>query len=261
MICVSPSSTDRSIDGGKYSVSVPPFRGAYELVDLIKDCYTRPSAGHRRSDLPIVWLVRDPIEYGDLLQALDRKLGGGSSETRRVPHAYHRLPAGSGGTDIGDTDTADGQSAAAKTDSTVLDILRTLADEFSRGRNSRAGWYRFPRLQLVAWLMKQDLAVDSAGDPEEDPPDRVLRRRLRLRAWNRRAPTVAKDIGQNLTGGWATAAAVLFRVPALLRWLRSSGRVPGLGGEYRWLFRQRYLTPRDPGTFVGFAERLTVGSR
>ncbi|MFY1631693.1 hypothetical protein ACN27F_00190 [Solwaraspora sp. WMMB335] len=54
---------------------------------------------------------------------------------------------------------------------------------------------------------------------------------------------------------------VLRAMPDVVFRAALSGRLPLIGGRYRWFMRQQYLAPRQSGTFIGFAERLTTDWR
>ena len=217
---------------------IDPFDGADGLLELIQRCYLRPRFGDRREGLPLVCLVRAEADR-DLLPAIDASLGGRAR--RRIPHTYLDLTA-----------------ADPEADEGVRQLLARIAASLSSGPNSRSKRLRFPRLRLAAWLMKQDLRHDERGDEEEREPDRVLFARLRARDIYQERDEWFAD-GQIRSRGvpWWLQLALRI-IPPVLFFLKVAGRWP-FGTRYRWFLRQPYLSPGDPGSFIGFAERLTVG--
>lgn len=134
-------------------------------------------------------------------------------------------------------------------------ILVRLAQEFSSASNARDRRVRFRRFGLVNWLLQTDYAAQ-----EPDPQyDRELLRGLREREFRRR-----RVFGVLRDPETEVAMQEIVQIPWWLRllglhvfpmvWFRAWR---GVGVEYRWLLRQPYMAPRDPGTFVGFAMRLT----
>ncbi|MDU0288019.1 ABC transporter substrate-binding protein [Saccharothrix longispora] len=229
-----------------------------ELVKLLQDLTERPRFGElpgRRSGaraggdrgIPLVCLVRGPESAG-LLGALRAHLRG--AHPGRVPHALHRFedaadaPAGPGG----------GVGSEARTLEAVGAILVSVARELSSGVNGRYGRHEFRRLELVYWLMNQ--RVDGA-DPESAATllTRLRERDLRRRSGDDLMPRDVLDSATETAPWWVRL--VLRLVPSFLFRAKLRGVVPG--SEYRWLLRQPYLAPHDPGTFIGFAERLTSG--
>lgn len=221
-----------------------PFTGVVDLVDLLQVLTARPRFGEvpdgqlsrrsgRHSGIPMVCLVRD-AEHGDLLVALRWYLH--DARPTCIPHALYRF---------GEPDRQHDIEA-------IGEALVQVARQLSSGVNTRYGRFSFRRFHLVYWLMKQQLRAENADSDIE------LRRRLRERDLLRKRDRSLlerpiEDAVNQQTPWWARlfltiAPSVLFR--AKLR-----GLVPG--AEYRWLLRQPYLAPHDPGTFLGFAERLT----
>ncbi|MER7212070.1 hypothetical protein ABT340_33870 [Streptosporangium sp. NPDC000239] len=128
--------------------------------------------------------------------------------------------------------------------------LAELAQAFGRDVNGRDGKVRFRRFGLVNWLLQQSDADAVDGHTP------TLLRRLREREIRRRgvfgflrSPQAEFAVGEV---PWWLRLLCLYVFP--LAWFRIR---LGLGGEYRWLLRQPYLSPADPGTFIGFAEKLT----
>ncbi|MFY1583320.1 hypothetical protein ACN267_02320 [Micromonospora sp. WMMD734] len=215
------------------AVDGPPVGGT-ELLALLTRLLRRPRRGDRR--LPVLWLVR-AATGGDPGALLRRFVGRGAG--RRVPHAVLDLAAR--------PDLAD-----------VPGVLRELHRQLSLEAFGAAR-LRFRHHPLADWLMQQtlDVGVDAA-----DSGRATLVRRLR--DWRGRRPVEEPQVGGE--SGVGTALQVLLwllrrAVPSVVFRIAVSGRVPGVGGQYRWFMRQQYLAPRQSVTFLGFAERLTAGWR
>lgn len=211
----------------------------------------RTSKGHRtrRRGLPMLCLVRGgETSFRSVLRAsIERALA--TAEPFRVPHAVLDLDPGESRPPAEEKDvllpvTADDVPA-------VRTMLADLATGLKRG-GAKYGRIRFARFGLITWLMEQRRDVSQSPDA-----DRWLR--IRLRAYQTERIQGGKALldeapldGRLAVVRWLVTVALVVGL-----WLRRSGR-PLIGGGYRWLVRrQPYLTPRDPGTFLGFAERLT----
>ncbi|MET0236053.1 MAG: ABC transporter substrate-binding protein [Kibdelosporangium sp.] len=234
------------------------FDGADQIVELVRALVRRPRFGEApdrkrdkekwrrggRKGIPMVCLVRDTRER-ELLAELGKRLA--QARPKPVPHARHvYVNRTASWPESGERDL---KPASASDIESILEVLADLATDLA----SRDKHLRFPRFRLVRWLTQQSLrdAVTEA--------DVELLRRLRARdlARRRRFET-PQDAEADLKDAVPSWARVLLRlVPPL--WFRA--RISGLGTEYRWLLRQPYLAPRDPGTFAGFAERLTADKR
>lgn len=162
-----------------------------------------------------------------------------------VPHALHEFPA----------DDRVESAAAPETPSEpvrhpdldrVAEVLFSLAKQLYSGGHKKYGRITFRRFELARWLMNQRLnEIDGDGELAE------LIRSFETARRKRRPP--AESIQQALTGSapwWALPA--LWLVPPLWFGLRLRFDV-----KYRWFLRQSFLAPHDPGTFLGFAQRLT----
>ncbi|MFE2753566.1 hypothetical protein ACFXGA_16380 [Actinosynnema sp. NPDC059335] len=219
-----------------------------ELVKLLQELTERPRFGElpgRRAGgragadrgMPLVALVRGERADG-LLPALASHLRG--AYPGRVPHAYHRFP----------DPEPDAGTAETATLEAVGSVLVHVARGLAHGANARYGRHEFRRFELVYWLMNQ--RVDGAS-PESAA---TLLTRLRERDLSRRSGDDLKDVLDTAadTAPWWVRLVVRL-VPSFLFRAKLRGVVPG--SEYRWLLRQPYLAPHDPGTFLGFAERLT----
>ncbi|MFG2379178.1 ABC transporter substrate-binding protein [Streptomyces sp. NPDC048504] len=132
-------------------------------------------------------------------------------------------------------------------------ILVELAAEFSSARYGHDRSVRFKRLGLVNWLLEM---TDTAEQPNSQHGQIVLRR-LRDRELERRwlfgfmrSPSTEVALQGHVP--WWGYLLGLHLLPVI--WFRVWR---GVGSEYRWLLRQPYMAPGDPGTFIGFAVRLT----
>ncbi|MFG2892409.1 ABC transporter substrate-binding protein [Streptomyces sp. NPDC048248] len=232
---------------------IPVFRGAGHLLRLIADLVRRPRrrecpepVRHRgvaqgREGLPVVCLVGG-TDHTQLAKGISYFLS--HADPRRVPHCLYDLREGAAG--------ADPESVEA-----VRRTLERLAQGLALSVNGSDGRVRFRRFGLVNWLIQS-----SAGGPGHagglEGNDHTLLQGLREREFRRR-----RLFG--LLRSPETELAVDGKVPWWV-WLFAVHVFPlawfqvrrGLGREYRWLLNQPYLAPRDPGTFIGFAERLTA---
>jgi hypothetical protein len=209
------------------------FDGAVEVVDLVARLIRRPL--HRDRPLPLLCLVRAGAQAG-VMEALlrDRIV---AAKPRRVPNAYV------------DVDSLEGRRDVR---SLLIALCRQLGLD-----NHGFPPIEFRHLPLVIWLMDQDL-----GDIVVDQPAE-LARRLRTRlgtSWYDVVAETGAGVGEHaLPAGLNAVASGLLRLlvpPALFR-ARISGRIPGVGREFRWLMTQRYVVPRLSGSFPGFGVRLT----
>jgi ABC-type branched-subunit amino acid transport system substrate-binding protein len=232
------------------------FDGADQIVELLRTLVHRPRFGEAperardqdkwrrrgRKGIPMVCLVRDAHER-ELLAELGKRLA--QARPQPVPHA--RYSYGTRGADWPESGDRALKSAHASDIEPIREVLTDLAADLA-ARDSRL---RFPRFRLVRWLTEQTLQ-DAITEPDVE-----LLRRLRERDLARRRSFASDraDELKDVVPSWARS--VLRLVPPL--WFRA--KLSGLGAEYRWLLRQPYLAPRDPGTFAGFAERLTVDKR
>lgn len=229
---------------------IPVFAGSAELLILVQDLIRRPARGeapcllrgtvHARPGIPILALV-DPHEIG-VLPAIARRLG--RAQPHRVPHSLYSVPDIQGTFDVGHL-------------LTVLDGLRAgLGTELSRS----TGRIRFPRYALVRWLIAQDLGEDEV-EPDHNLRGRLRERDLARRSWLTSNSEQVTDLGDpklNLIG------RLLLHLPLMLWFrLKVAGRLPGRSGvDFRWLRKQeKYLASDDPGSVLGFAERLCAPRR
>jgi len=219
-----------------------------ELLKLVQDLTERPRFGElpggrpgaRAGDdrgIPLVCLVREHGSAG-LLKVLRAHLRG--AYPGRIPHAYHQFP------------DAEEENPSPNQVAEVGAVLAEVARELSGAANGRYGRHAFPRFRLVYWLMNQP-AEGSEHESTASLLTRLRERDLRGRSEDDLIPREAFDTAADAVPWWARVALKL--LPSFLFRAKLRGLVPGR--EYRWLLRQPYLAPHDPGTFLGFAERLT----
>jgi len=244
------------------STEMPVFAGVGQVINLVRRLVRRPRLGEapfgprmgrrraRRLGIPMVCLVRESARsFLPTLAAgyLDAARPG------RIPHALHRCP------DEPQSDLAPGDVVSPPTIGEVpkvRDILFVLSRELVSGRNAKFGRIRFRRFGLVYWLMDQSLT------PNVKDPDRLLREKLRerdivVRPDERILAATTESVSSVVTiPAWGRRLMAV--IPPLWFSLKVSGRLPVVSSPYRWFLRgQPNLAPQDPGTFVGFAERLT----
>ena len=231
---------------------MPVFEGAADLVKLLQVLCARPRRGESpdregielprgRPGLPMVCVVR-PAGTA-VLAALATYLAG--ARPRRIPYAL-----------ISDwpEPKPDADPVAR-----VAEVLRQLAQRINRSANAGYGRLRFPLFGLAYWLLQQDVR-DQVQDPDRALFVRLRERSLAARRFTDITQALAAEVTAGpLLPGWMTS--ILRVVPPLWFRARISGRVPLISRGYRWFLRQQHLAPHDPGTFVGFAERLTRGMR
>lgn len=109
---------------------------------------------------------------------------------------------------------------------------------------------KFLRFALVQWLFFQEL---SNGDIR----DQVLQRRMREREMHLHPLADSLDDFEKIEGKPWWLGAFIRAVRYGWSGLKIRGLIPGVGQEYVWLVRQKNLASRNPGTIIGFAERLT----
>ncbi|WP_310726031.1 hypothetical protein [Streptomyces sp. N2A] len=233
---------------------IPVFRGAGHLLRLIADLTRRPRrrecpepVRHRgvaqgREGLPVLCLVAGP-DHTALAKGIGYFLS--HADPRRVPHVLYDL-------------AADAPRSGPESVEAVRRTLERLAQGFARSVNGSDGRVRFRRFGLVNWLTQVGTGdrPDDLGDMEGT--DHTLLQGLREREFRRRRMfgLLRSPETELAVDGKVPWWVWLFAVHVFpLAWFRVRR---GLGREYRWLLNQPYLAPRDPGTFIGFAERLTA---
>jgi hypothetical protein len=247
------------------------MRGFDRLVSELRAVYLRRSLTRRPSGPkwrprirryerdqapPIFACVQDSLELGTpasagrpglpvVLTKLSDHLRpqGDAAPELHVPHAVVPLE---------DTSPPDGPDTELQdVDPKELGRLVKLLDQATRGLNdSRAGGYDFPRYDLVRWLMQQ-----SFGDPKPRRRTQVRRALYRRAVGADRADAGGfwAKIQDRLPLLWLIVS--LTTIPIFFR-IRHSGRVPLLGGPYRWLRGQQYV-PRGDDSLFDLALRLT----
>jgi hypothetical protein len=223
----------------------PEPRWTNAFLHLVAGLAVRPR--WRDRPLPLIWLTGGH-GGGAVLDLLAGRLA--SPARYRVPHVRLAAPSGAE------------PEAGAGGEAGIRPLLDRLCRKLSRPAFGTGRlWFR--RYVLAAWLLDQDLS----GLHPDDVPDE-LARRLRDRARPRRGHGLTDRGGRGelsadgLFGAFAALSWLLSRlVPQVVFRIAVSGRVPGIGRRYRWFMRQQYLAPAQSGTFLGFAERLTIGGR
>jgi hypothetical protein len=213
------------------------FDGAVEMVNLIARLIRRPLSRDR--PLPLLCLVRSRGQVGIMEVLLHDRIM--AATPRRVPHAHVDVEQLEGRRDVR---------------ALLIALCRQLGLD-----NHGFPPIEFRHFPLVIWLMDQDL-----GDIVVDQPAELVRR-LRTRLGMSWVDVVA-DAGAGagahaLPGGLNAVASRLLKVllpPTLFR-ARISGWIPGVGREFRWCMRQRYVVPRLSASFPGFGVRLTKRHR
>ncbi|GAB3431468.1 type 1 periplasmic-binding domain-containing protein [Actinophytocola sediminis] len=231
------------------------FDGFKDFIDLLQDLVNRPRSGEtppnrrrrraeRRWGLPLLCVVRGENEQGALAEIREYLR---DAQPRPIPHAIYEFPA--------DRET---ESAAAPEMSSkpvewadldrVSAALFEVAKQLSTGGHGKYGPVRFRRFELVHWLMK--LRLDNE---RVDSADELATHIQHFERSRRRRTSPQEGVGQVLTetAPWWVRIGLLV-VPPL--WFGLRLRV---GAKYRWFLRQSFLAPHDPGTFLGFAVRLT----
>jgi hypothetical protein len=236
----------------------PVFAHADRLFDLLNRLVRRPRKGELphevrdRDGIPVLSLV------GDRQEGLARQVAQALSaaEPRRVPHEVIGMDAlwdqvvADRGSDEGALEYLPEPWQRAEL---CRRILVRLAAEYSSARYGHDQRVRLRRFGLVNWLLEMTYTDQQ---PNSQHAQDMLRR-LRDREIQRRplfgfmrSPSTEVALQGNVP--WWAYLLGLHVLP--LVWFRA-WRV--LGSEYRWLLRQPYMAPADPGTFDGFALRLT----
>lgn len=228
------------------------FKDADGVFKLLSRLVRRPSRGESpegvkgRNGIPVVCLTTQDQEdlVADMARALrTARPNGVLHESVDVPEAWSEVTR---------------QRADLPDDWKPVELYRQvlvkLAQEYSSASNERDRRVRFRRFGLVNWLLSTQYAAEEP-DPQHD---RELLRGLREREFKRRRffgmlRSPETEVALQGTGiSWWVPILGLHVFPVV--WFRAWR---GVGTEYRWLLRQPYMAPRDPGTFVGFAMRLT----
>jgi hypothetical protein len=222
---------------GGADVAIAFFDGAAELVRLITELTGRPR--DRDVPLPLLWLKRSGAQAG-VISGLHARIM--AATPRRVPNAR---------VDVAQYPL----QYPLRGDRDVQALLALLVELCGQLGLDKHGFPRitFRHFRLVAWLMKQDHDANVVDERAWLVQE--------LRKWM--SPSlldlVAAAGQQAAPPGLTALLAGLLRllVPAALFHARVSGRIPGIGREFRWCMRQRYLVPRLSASFAGFGVRLT----
>ncbi|WP_326553429.1 hypothetical protein [Micromonospora sp. NBC_01813] len=208
-------------------------RGMAELLAVVGRLIRRPRRGE--TELPIV--VAIGASGTDIHQGLLRRLRRPSR--RRVPHVEI-------------------DAALFADDHGIRPLLDAMHHQLALDAFG-AEPFAFRHYPLARWLMDQRLT-------DVEVTERRSRITQMLRDWRRRPAADSLRGASDAETAFATAYRlvlwlVLRAVPDVLFRAALSGRLPVIGGRYRWFMRQQYLAPRQSGTFIGFAERLTTDQR
>lgn len=225
------------------------YEGFDEFVKLLQELVRRPRRGetpqqqrgaNRRWGLPLLCLVRSE-DAADLLRDLRVYLK--NSRPTPIPHALYEF----------EPDAAAESAAAPETPrepvtyadlENVAGALLEIAKQLLAGPHKQNGRIGFRRFEMVRWLMRQRL------DPEQMSHDAELSRLIEgFEAGRKRRIPPPESLQQELP--WY-ARLTMWLLPPL--WFRLRLRT---GARYRWFLRQPFLAPNDPGTFLGFAQRIT----
>ncbi|MEU5704890.1 ABC transporter substrate-binding protein [Streptomyces aurantiacus] len=229
----------------------PVFAHADKLFSLLNELVRRPRKGELppevpdRDAIPVLGLVGDRQDR--LVEQVRRALG--EAQPRRVPHEVIAMD------ERWDEVAGDRADLAPDWQRSELcrRVLVQLAQEYSSARGGHDRRVRFRRFGLVNWLLEM-----TCTDEEPDSRhDQGMLSRLRDREFERRPVlgflrSPGTEVALQGKVPWWAYVFGLYVLP--LMWFRA-WRV--LGSEYRWLLRQPYMAPGDPGTFAGFALRLT----
>jgi hypothetical protein len=205
------------------------FEGAGELVGLVARLVTRLT--YRDRPLPMLYLIRS-VAQSDLLPSLLHERMNAAAP-RRVPHAYVDVEA----------ENEDGGVSQP-----LIALCRQLGLD-----NHGFPPIEFRHFPLLIWLMEQDLGPITVNQSAE------LLRKLHNRLGLSWFDAIADAGSAPALGPIQTLVASLLKLvvrPVLLR-VRLTGRLPGIGREFRWFMRQRYVVPRLSRSFAGFGVRLT----
>ncbi|XVS61576.1 ABC transporter substrate-binding protein [Actinosynnema sp. CA-299493] len=217
----------------------PPFQGLHALLDVFRDLVERPrwslrrpKEGEYRGDrtLPILSLVGEVP--GDVPRALATRLN--QPELDKVAHVIvdaATLPPDAGGSLL-----------------PLLDVVHQLLEWDNKGAGGRL---RFQHYRLASWLTRQRI------EPVDGRDARAASLAM-LRTWYKKdRPRAMAGDGDGLP--WWARLLVAIGGP-LPFWLWTH-RWPIVGRVPRWFMRQPFMVPLHSTTFVGFAERLTIGRR
>jgi hypothetical protein len=236
--------------------------GLGQLVTVLKMVVVRPRFGEapprkqagrftrRRGGLPMLCLVREPNQEVVLSQLSEYLM---RAWPRRVPYVHYSFPP------VEPRDPANGAELPVVTEeqvNVVASVLLAVAQDLSSAQNSTYGRFRFRRFHLVYWLMKGSFQGDSSRR-DEVLQERLLEQMRERDLSRRKNKALLQAAEQGVLPHLSWWAQLAIRIaPSVWFRMRLSRFVPFVGSEYRWMLHQPYLAPRDPGTVVGFAERI-----
>jgi hypothetical protein len=214
------------------------YEGFNKFVHLLQGLVKRPRRGEapqrkggveQRWGLPLLCIVRSD-DSDDVLGEIETYLR--NARPAAIPHARREFP-----------DTTDEPVAYADLKG-VATALNAIARQLLAGWHKKYGRMEFRRFELVHWLMNQRL-----GDKQLSHDAELTRLIRRFEATRRRRTTPPESV-REVFPWWVRLA--MWLVPPL--WFGLRLRV---GAQYRWFLQQSFLAPHDPGTFLGFAQRIT----
>lgn len=266
-------------DGGAAKAGKASPAELDDLLRLLGTLVRRPKRGElptsepgdapgTRRGLPLICMVRPREQRGQVRERLEAWLHAGSTDhdsprAREIPHTVVAPDVGARGDQPSNDDVI---RRPAKSDE--IERVRTLLVDLANGLRHEqwhGGRIPFRCFDLLQWLMDQRFPAVRSDDTKPAPAGDSgrydwLRARLFERDMGRRrlaARDAVADAVPDSTWGRPMRAMVLW-LPALWLAMRRAWRIPLIGGRYRWLRNQKYLAPHDPGSFIGFADRLTA---
>jgi len=234
------------------------FPGLDKVLEVLQELTRRPrfneapppSPPGKRAGIPMMCLVRSKEHRGAL-----SKLAGflRTARPKRIPHALHTFRWAEPSPKPEESDHL--ADPTAEDVDAVATVLVSVAQQLSMDQNGRYGKFRFRRFHLVYWLMKQTFTGEDGRMGQ--PLPELLMSALRRRDLRRNDDTLLNGAARGELPQLPLWAQLLVRfVPSLWFRVRLSKAVPFVGTEYRWLLNQPYLAAGDPGSFLGFAERI-----
>ncbi|ONI86600.1 hypothetical protein ALI22I_23420 [Saccharothrix sp. ALI-22-I] len=219
----------------------PPFQGLHALLDVIRDLvdrprwsWRRPKEGEYRGDRPLPILSLVGTAPGDVSRSLATRLN--QPERDKVAHVI--------------VNAADPSPGAAGALLPLLDVVHQLLEWDNKGAGGRL---RFQHYRLASWLTRQTI------EPVDGRDARAASLAM-LRTWYKKDRPRAMT-GDDGDGGLPWWARLLVAVGGPLAFWLWTHRWPIVGQVPRWFMRQPFMVPLHSTTFVGFAERLTIGRR
>lgn len=219
--------------------------GYKALVHLLQELVRRPRrgetpphrSGEQRWGLPLLCIVRSD-DREQVLGEIGRYLRG--ARPTPIPHALHEFPD----TEVPQAPESPQDPVTYADLAQVATALTDVAEQLLAGWHKKYGRMAFRRFELVRWLMNQRLGGEQLSHDAE------LTRLIRQLEASRRRRAAPPESVREVFPWWARIT--MWLVPPLWFGLRLRA-----GAHYRWFLRQSFLAPHDPGTFLGFAQRIT----